>query len=337
MTTQATPTQKTTASRRPASKSKPPRLTPEQRVDLGHSARTLVEPQSHAEFTVSASRPDPVAVLEKQGESRVPELVPLRYGRMLVSPFTFYRGAAAVMAADLATTPSSGLTAQICGDAHLSNFGAFGSPERRLVFDVNDFDETHPGPWEWDVKRFAASLVVAARGNNFSAKQTRSIVRTSVRRYQQAMAEFAGMNELDIWYARADMEQAQQYLTKPLSKQARKNVAKQEAKARLRDSMQAYKKLTTVVDGRPRIMAAPPLVVPLVELLSEAQKSFFDAALLAFSAATSGPCPPTVESFSTATRSRMSRARSSVSAASEPGAGLRCSSAATKPTRSSCR
>ena len=264
----------TTRARGPAKPA--PRLTRQQRAGLGLAARALVEPQSHAELPISLDRPEPVAVLEKQGESRVAELVPLRYGRMLVSPFTFYRGAAAVMAADLASSPVSGFMAQLCGDAHLSNFGAFASPERRLVFDINDFDETHPGPWEWDVKRLTASLVVAGRANNFSLKQTRSIVRSAVRRYQRAMADFARMSELDIWYAKIDVDQVQQYLTKPMSKEVRKSLAKQESKARLRDSMQAYKKLTHLVDGRPRIMAMPPLLVPLQDLLPETERQAFE-------------------------------------------------------------
>ena len=158
-------------------------------------------------FDPPSDRPDPIALLEQQAKTRVPELVPVRYGRMMVSPFTFYRGAALPMASDLAATPVSGLAVQACGDAHLSNFGIFGSAERRLVFDVNDFDETLRGPWEWDVKRLAASLEVAARGNGFSGKQRREIVMAAVGRYRQAMREFAGMTNLDVWYAHIDMEQ----------------------------------------------------------------------------------------------------------------------------------
>ena len=174
------------------------------RVARGKDARVVAPLESHAEFSPRAGR-DPVGLLLGQAASRVPELVPVRHGRMLVSPFTFYRGAALPMASDLAITPVSGLAVQACGDAHLSNFGLFGSAERRLVFDVNDFDETLPGPWEWDVKRLAASLEVAGRDNQFPAKQRREIVLAGVSRYRQAMREFASMTNLDVWYARADV------------------------------------------------------------------------------------------------------------------------------------
>src|ERR1700726_1502368 len=176
--------------------------TPAERAALGAQARAEVPRESHADFTVTARRPDPIALLEQQAKTRVPELVPVRWGRMMVSPFTYYRGAALPMASDLATTPVSGLAVQACGDAHLSNFGLFGSAERRLMFDVNDFDETLPGPWEWDVKRLAASLEVAARGNGFPAKQRRDIVTAAIARYRLAMRGFAVMTNLDVWYAR---------------------------------------------------------------------------------------------------------------------------------------
>ena len=172
-------------------------LTPAERAARGAQARAEVPRESHADFTVPASRPDPIALLEEQAKARVPELVPVRWGRMMVSPFTYYRGAALPMASDLATTPVSGLTVQACGDAHLSNFGVFGSAERNLVFDVNDFDETLPGPWEWDVKRLAASMEVAARSNGFSDKQRRKIVAGTVASYRQAMRDFAGMSQLE--------------------------------------------------------------------------------------------------------------------------------------------
>ncbi len=179
------------------------RLTPAERAARGKTARAEVPRESHAVFDPPADRPDPIGLLEEQAKSRVPELVPVRYGRMMVSPFTFFRGAALPMASDLAATPVSGLAVQACGDAHLSNFGIFGSAERRLVFDVNDFDETLPGPWEWDVKRLAASLEVAARGNGFTGKQRREIVAAAVARYRQAMRSFAGMTNLEVWYAHA--------------------------------------------------------------------------------------------------------------------------------------
>jgi uncharacterized protein (DUF2252 family) len=199
----------------------------------------------------------------------VPELVPVRWGRMMVSPFTYYRGAALPMASDLATTPVSGLTVQVCGDAHLSNFGVFGSAERNLVFDVNDFDETLPGPWEWDVKRLAASMEVAARSNGFSDKQRRKIVAGTVAGYRQAMRDFAGMSQLGIWYARADIDQLRAQLESKMDDRQRKLVAKGVAKARTRDSMEELGKLTTTVDGQLRIMADPPLLVPIEDLLAD--------------------------------------------------------------------
>ncbi|MFY9650100.1 MAG: DUF2252 domain-containing protein [Trebonia sp.] len=216
-----------------------------------------------------ASRPDPITLLEEQAKARVPELVPVRWGRMMVSPFTYYRGAALPMASDLATTPVSGLTVQACGDAHLSNFGVFGSAERNLVFDVNDFDETLPGPWEWDVKRLAASMEVAARSNGFSDKQRRKIVAGTVAGYRQAMRDFAGMSQLGIWYARADIDQLRAQLESKMDDRQRKLVAKSAAKARTRDSMEELGKLTTTVDGQLRIMADPPLLVPIEDLLAD--------------------------------------------------------------------
>ena len=179
----------------------------------------------------------------------MPELVPIRYGRMLVSPFTFYRGAALIMAADLASTPSSGLRAQLCGDAHLSNFGLFASPERRLVFDLNDFDETLPGPWEWDVKRLAVSMEVAGRDNNYSDKQRRAIVMETVAGYREAMRGFAGMRALDVWYARAEVDELMAQIQSQIKKSQRKRTEKTLAKARTRDSMTAFSKLTRMVDG----------------------------------------------------------------------------------------
>jgi uncharacterized protein (DUF2252 family) len=244
---------------------------PNERAAIGAGARAATPPGEHAQFMLEPGRPDPVEVLEDQGASRVPELVPIRYGRMLVSPFTFYRGAAAIMAADLAATPASGLIVQLCGDAHLSNFGLFASPERRMVFDVNDFDETYPGSFEWDVKRLAASLEVAARQNGFGRKQRRKILIRAVRRYQTAMAGFAGMGELDLWYARADTDDLKEVLLSQLRKSGRKKLDKTIAKARSHDSMRAVGKLTAVVDGRRHIVADPPLIVPIGDLLPDVE------------------------------------------------------------------
>ena len=221
----------------------------------------------HGEWEPAPDRPDPIELLQEQGQSRVPELVPIRYGRMLVSPFTYYRGAALPMASDLASTPVSGLAVQACGDAHLSNFGIFGSAERRLVFDVNDFDETLPGPWEWDVKRLAASLEVAGRDNGFTARQRRAIVLAAVFRYRQAMREFAAMTNLDVWYAHADITELRAQFDSQLRARQRKNLDKGLAKARTRDSMQELAKLTRMADGRPRIVADPPLLVPVEDLM----------------------------------------------------------------------
>jgi uncharacterized protein (DUF2252 family) len=253
-------------------------LTPAERAARGAQARAEVPRESHADFKVPASRPDPITLLEEQAKARVPELVPVRWGRMMVSPFTYYRGAALPMASDLATTPVSGLTVQACGDAHLSNFGVFGSAERRLVFDVNDFDETLPGPWEWDVKRLAASMEVAARSNGFSGKQRRKIVAGTVASYRQAMRDFAGLTQLDIWYAHADIDQLRAQFDAKLDARQRKLVAKSAAKARTRDSMQELAKLTTTVDGQLRIISDPPLLVPIEDLLSDqAQRSALES------------------------------------------------------------
>jgi uncharacterized protein (DUF2252 family) len=243
------------------------RLTPAERAARGKEARATVPRESHAVFDPRPDRPDPIGLLEKQAKSRVPELVPVRWGRMMVSPFTFYRGAALPMASDLASTPVSGLAVQACGDAHLSNFGIFGSADRLLVFDVNDFDETLPGPWEWDVKRLAASLEVAGRGNGYPGKERREIVTASVASYRQAMRGFATMTNLDVWYAHADMDQLRAQFEPQLKARQRKMVDKGLAKARTRDSMQEVAKLTRLVDGRPRIISDPPLLVPIDELL----------------------------------------------------------------------
>src|SRR5450755_2192707 len=230
-------------------------LTPAERAARGMEARAEVPREDHAVFDPTADRSDPIALLEEQATSRVPELVPVRWGRMMVSPFTFYRGAALPMASDLASTPVSGLAVQACGDAHLSNFGIFGSADRLLVFDVNDFDETLPGPWEWDVKRLAASLEVAGRGNGYPGKRRQEILMTTVASYRQAMRNFAAMSDLDVWYARADMDQLRAQFETQLKARQRKQVAKGLAKARTRDSMQEVAKLTHMVDGRPRIIS----------------------------------------------------------------------------------
>jgi uncharacterized protein (DUF2252 family) len=241
-------------------------MTVSERAATGKAARSVAPRSTHAEWEPPPDRPDPVAILEEQARSRVPELVPIRYGRMVVSPFTFYRGAAAVMAADLARAPASGLRVQACGDAHLSNFGVFAAPDRRLVFDLNDFDETLSGPWEWDVKRLAASFEIAARENGFKRKQRRSVVSTVARAYREAIRGFAGLRNLEVWYARLDAEAVMQVLRAEghkLMKKAEKGVAK----ARAKDSLRALDRLTHEVNGKMRIVSNPPLVVPVEELL----------------------------------------------------------------------
>jgi uncharacterized protein (DUF2252 family) len=240
-----------------------PHLTVAERVARGKAARAEAPRSTHARFEPASDRPDPLDLLEQQAKTRVPDLVPIRYGRMLVSPFTFYRGAAKIMADDLERTPRSGLTVQCCGDAHLSNFGLFASPERRLVFDLNDFDETLPGPWEWDVKRLAVSMLIAARDDSFPAKVQERVVLDTVSKYRTAMREYAGMSNLDVWYSHLE---AEAYLREAGSdwtpKQAQRG-EKLAAKARTRDSMSALAKLTHMVDGQPRIVDQSPLIVPL--------------------------------------------------------------------------
>ena len=243
-------------------------LSVDERVARGRAARAEVPRASHATFTPSTERPDPLKVLEDQATTRVPELVPIRYGRMLVSPFTFYRGAAMIMASDLAATPRSGLTVQCCGDAHLSNFGVFGSPERRLVFDLNDFDETLPGPWEWDVKRLAVSMAIAALNNGYPTKDRERIVLGTVEAYRNAMRDFAAMSKLAVWYAHIDIETTLEEMRAQLKEKMLKRTGKTLAKARTRDSMSAFEKLTEMVDGEPRIASQAPLVVPIRELVS---------------------------------------------------------------------
>lgn len=254
----------------PDSAPKPPiieHLTPEQRVAMGKSARAGVPLESHAAWAPPHERPDPVSLLEEQARTRVPELVPIRYGRMLVSPFAFYRGAAVIMASDLSTTPRSGIHVQLCGDAHLANFGGFASPERDLVFGINDFDETLPGPWEWDVKRLAASIEIAGRERGFSRKERRSCVLAAAAEYGRAMREFAAMSNLSIWYARLDMASVRQRWGHELRPQLLKRLGQRVAAAHSKDNMRALEKLTRRVDGQLQIVSNPPLVVRLEELL----------------------------------------------------------------------
>ena len=245
-------------------------LSVSERVARGKAARSEVPRSSHARFEPSSARLAPLDVLERQAQTRVPELVPIRYGRMLVSPFTFYRGAAAIMAGDLESTPRSGLTVQCCGDAHLSNFGVFASPERRLMFDVNDFDETHPGPWEWDVKRLAVSMNIAAIDNGFAPKHQERVVLETVSAYRNAIRDFASMDTLDVWYSRLDIEDVIQRFGSQFKTKQVKRTEKAIAKARTRDSMSAFSKLTHSVNGHVEIIDESPLIVPLAQLAREA-------------------------------------------------------------------
>jgi uncharacterized protein (DUF2252 family) len=265
----------------------------DERRAKGRQARDRTPASSHLKWHPATGRPDPVALLEEQDVTREPDLVPVRHGRMMVSPFTFYRGAAKIMAADLAGTPVAGLDVQLCGDAHLSNFGAFASPERRLLFDLNDFDETLPGPFEYDVKRMAASFTIAARNNGFSKADARAATMAAVRAYREAMATFAQMRTLDIWYAHLDEDElmagvrtavagaaktpgkgkkktktAKEGPADPdkVAKEALARAEKNRAKAHTRDSLQALSKLATLSGGSYRIVSQPPIVVPAREL-----------------------------------------------------------------------
>ena len=251
----------------------PPKVTHRDRAErraAGKAARQRAPLESHAEV-VAGGRADPIGLLEGQAVSRVPELVPIRYGRMLASPFAFYRGAALIMASDLSRTPDSGLQVQLCGDAHMSNFGFYASPERRLVFDINDFDETHPGPFEWDVKRLAASLAVAGRGNGFPRKKRRALVLAAAAGYRQTMREFANQGNLAVWYSHLDTETLVKQIGEQLDSARRVRAQAALDKARGRDSVQALAKLTQIVDGRARIVSQPPLIVPVEELWGEEQ------------------------------------------------------------------
>ena len=237
-------------------------------VDAGRAARKALPREAQAELT--PSRTDPVEILTAQDATRIPELVPVRYERMLVTPFTFYRGAAALMAADLGHHPSSGLTVQLCGDAHLSNFGLFASPERRLVFDLNDFDETHPGPFEWDVKRLAASFELAGRENGLDATSRQRLTARVARGYRQSMARFAKASATQVWYAHLEMSsQLLENTAEEHAKQDLKKARKVTEKAKRRDSRQAVRKLIRMVDGHPEWIADPPFLVPLADLAPE--------------------------------------------------------------------
>jgi len=254
--------------------------TAEELRSAGLNARKETPRSSHATWTPAADRPDPVELLRSQGESRVQELLPVRYERMSVSAFTFYRGAALIMASDLSTTPSMGINVQACGDAHLSNFGLFLSPERRTVFDINDFDETSIGPWEWDVKRLATSVEICGRYRGFKKKARKEAVLACVQGYREAMQEFATMGEMDVWYAHADIDDILKKFPseEELDKKDAKGVKKAKKaieKSKAKDSSRAITKLTEVVDGQIRIVSNPPYIIPLRDMAERAGKADF--------------------------------------------------------------
>jgi uncharacterized protein (DUF2252 family) len=276
-------------------------LSVAERAARGRAARRAVPRSSHSVYEPASDRPDPVALLEGQAATRVPELVPIRYGRMLASPFTFYRGAALIMAADLAHTPSTGLRVQCCGDAHLSNFGLYASPERRLVFDINDFDETLPGPWEWDVKRLAVSMLIAARNSEFTRKQQDQAVLTTVAEYRTRMAQFAAMRNIDVWYTHFEIERLMPRLRAPISGKMRTRLDKLVNKARSRDSLQAFSKLSRVVDGEPQLVSRPPLMIRLDDFAEvvgrERVKASLEGLLAAYGTSLRHECHALLEQY----------------------------------------
>ena len=247
-------------------------LTVDQRIARGRTAREQAPRSNHGRWEPAPDRPDPITLLEEQAASRVPELIPIRHGRMLVSPFAFYRGTALIMAADLAATPVSGVTVQLCGDAHLSNFGLFGSPERQMLFDINDFDETLPGPWEWDVKRLAASFEVMGRDRGFAPADRRAIVTAGAAEYRDRMRQAAGMRTLDAWYEHLEAGMLLKMVRKAVrvkgvSKDEAKATEEMVAKARTRDSTRVFAKRADEVDGELRIVADPPIIIPIEDLV----------------------------------------------------------------------
>ena len=247
-------------------------------LQIGKAARQKAPRSSHGEWVPAVDRPDPISLLQAQDESRIPKLVPIKYGRMVASPFAFLRGSAIVMASDLASTSASGLNAQLCGDAHLSNFGLFATPERKLVFDLNDFDEVFPGAWEWDLKRLAASAAVAGRSNGYSDKFCRQVAEAVAATYRESMDRFSRASTLDMWYYHVDAEAVQKVFDKAASKKGRKRVEKQIAKARTKTQEQTLAKITDVADGQRRIVSDPPLLVPFREF-SQAEQFVDDEKL----------------------------------------------------------
>jgi uncharacterized protein (DUF2252 family) len=253
-----------------------PYFTPAERAARGKAARADIPRSAHGNWQPPPNRPDPVELLEEQARTRLPELIPIRYGRMLVSPFTFFRGAAYVMAADLADGPRTGLYAQLCGDAHLCNFGIFAAPDRKLVFSINDFDETLPGPFEWDVKRLATSIAVAGRHRGFDEQERRSAVMATLGEYRRAMALFAEMSTLDIWYVRLDVERMLERFAAELTPKQSRHLQAEVAHLHTKDNLRALAKLCGSVDGEPRIIGHPPLIMPIEDVLPGAEQSHLE-------------------------------------------------------------
>lgn len=251
----------------------------------GKSARTIRPRSSFADWNAREDRPDPVEILERQADDRVPELVPIRYGRMVASPFAFYRGAAAIMASDICTAPSSGLRVQLCGDAHLSNFGGFAAPDRRLVFGLNDFDETLPGPFEWDVQRLAASFEIAGRSLGLNDAKRAATVRQVNRAYRLAMREFAALTPLDVWYSRLDLDGIIRMVGEEIGHHFVKAARRAAEKAHHKDRFRALDRLTRRVDGELQFVSSPPVLVPAGELFDEISKSELDESVRSLLAA----------------------------------------------------
>src|SRR5262245_7699851 len=253
--------------------------TVEERRARGRAARDAAPRKAHGEWVIPPGRPGAIGVLERQGETRIPDLLPIRYARMAASPFAFFRGGAAIMAADLAGTPRSGFAAQLCGDAHLSNFGGFAAPDRELVFDLNDFDETFPGPWEWDLKRLGASVEVASREAGLGGRERHAAVAATSRAYREAMRDFAEMRNLDVWYTRLKADEILSRVREGLGEKAARRLQRQLEKAQGKNSLRALDKLTQRVNGELRLISDPPLLVPLSELLPEADAAALTEAL----------------------------------------------------------
>ena len=306
-------------------------------AERGRAARETTPRSAHGDWTRAPDRPDPVSVLQAQAASRLQELVPIRYGRMLLSPFTFYRGAAAVMAADLAATPDSGIVVQACGDAHISNFGGFAAQDRRLVFGPNDFDETLPGPWEWDVKRMAASVEIAGRDIGLPANRRRWLVTECVREYREGMRGFAGESHLDVWYDRLNASELIEHFGGRLGKKGRILFARPFAKARRRTSLRAVEKLTHRVDGELRFRRVPPLLVPLRELVTRPTLAGTPTSFEWRWSSTPRASMRIGVTCSRPTGLSIWPARSSASGASARAPGCSCSWGGAGRTRSCCR